>query len=68
MCVEVGTLGFVAEATRAMLKRLGIWTKDLHFILSQTALRCSYVIFVQRNTLAWTPWRMFTPSPGSREG
>lgn len=59
MCVEVGTLGFVADATRAMMKRLGIWTKDLHFLLSQTALRCSYVIFVQRNTLSWTPWRMY---------
>lgn len=56
--VEVGVLGFIADSTRHALKRLGVWNKELSTLLSETALRCSYVIFVQHKTLQWTPWRM----------
>ena len=58
LCVEVGVIGFIADTTRTALKRLGVWSKAVETLLSETALRCSYVIFVQHKSPVWTPWRM----------
>ena len=60
MPVEVGVLGFVADSMRANLKALGVWSKALHTQLSEMALRCSYLIFLQHKTQVWTSWRMFS--------
>jgi len=60
MPVEVGVLGYIAVSTQKALKRVGIWTKGLETALSETALRCSYVIFISHKSLAWAPWRMVT--------
>ena len=59
MPVEVGVLGFVADSMRVALKKLGVWSRELHTLLSETALRCSYLIFLQHKNQAWTSWRMF---------
>ena len=59
MPVEVGALGFVADSMRVSLKALGAWSKELHTSLSEMALRCSYLIFLQHKTQVWTSWRMF---------
>ena len=59
MPVEVGALGFVADSMRISLKALGAWSKELHTSLSEMALRCSYLIFLQHKTQVWTSWRMF---------
>ena len=60
MPVEVGVLGFIATSTQKALKRVGIWSKGLEIALSETALRCSYVIFICHKTAGWAPWRMVT--------
>ena len=54
MPVEVGALGFVADSMRTNLKALGVWSKALHTHLSEMALRCSYLIFLQHKTQVWT--------------
>jgi len=61
MPVEVGALGFVADSMRLNLKKLGVWSKELHTLLSEMALRCSYLIFLQHKSQVWTSWRMFDP-------
>ncbi len=61
MPVEVGALGFVADSMRVALKKLGVWSKALHTSLSEMALRCSYLIFLQHKSQVWTSWRMFDP-------
>ena len=61
MAVEVGALGFVADSMRVNLKKLGVWSKELHTSLSEMALRCSYLIFLQHKSQVWTSWQMFDP-------
>ena len=61
MPVELGVLGFVADSMQVALKKLGVWSKTLHTSLSEMALRCSYLIFLQHKSQVWTSWRMFDP-------
>ena len=59
--VEVGALGYVADSMCYALKKLGVWSPVASTQMSEIALRCSYAIFIQRGTLAWTDWRMYVP-------
>ena len=63
LCVEVGAIGYIAESMRSALKRLGVWSNALSTLLSETALRCSYLVFVQHKVPVWTPWRMVSDLP-----
>ena len=66
--VEVGVLGYVADSTKHALKKLGVWSKELHGNISEMAMRCTYAIYVQHKTKSWTDWRMFQPSKYSQKG
>ena len=59
MPVEVGVLGLVADSMHVSFKAVGVWSKELHTALSEMALRCSYLIFLQHKTQVWTSWWMF---------
>jgi hypothetical protein len=60
--VEVGVLGHIAVSMQKTCSELGVWCRDLKEALSETALRCSYAIFVARKSPTFsTNWRMWTP-------
>ena len=60
--VEVGVLGHIAVSMQKACSELGIWCRDLKEALSETALRCSYAIFVARKSLTFsTNWHMWQP-------
>ena len=42
--MEVGTLGFISEATVRACKKLGVWSNELRRALEDVALRASYVL------------------------
>ena len=58
-CFEVGARGFVSNSFVYTLKTLGIdWnmTNNLKKLVSKIALRCSYAIYLQRNTEKFVKW------------
>ncbi|MGH2638131.1 MAG: hypothetical protein ACRDF4_02425, partial [Rhabdochlamydiaceae bacterium] len=60
--VEVGVLGHIAFSMQKTCSELGIWCRELKEALSETALRCSYAIFVARKSPTFTTnWRMWSP-------
>jgi hypothetical protein len=63
MPMEVGTLGFIAESTMRMLKRLGAWSKHLRTALEEVALRASYALYIERKSPGWNrqEWRLWRP-------
>ena len=62
--VEVGVLGFIGDSMRRALLALGgksLWNSDLRRKIEHLALRCSYAIYLQHKSSAWTPWRLYVP-------
>jgi len=60
--VEVGVLGHIAFSMQKTCSELGVWCKELKEALSETALRCSYAIFVARKSPSFSNnWRMWIP-------
>ena len=60
-CVEVGARGFVADSFFGAMKKLGLKNcevKEMRRIISSTALRCSYSIYIQRNREKFVKWKM----------
>ena len=60
-CMEVGARGFIANSVNFTLKRLGIDWKNINTyrnIVSKVALRCSYAIYLQRDSDCFTKWNI----------
>jgi len=53
LTAEVGTRGFVASRTQQALQQLGIWSSELHKDLSNSALRGSHAIYLNRDNPVW---------------
>ena len=59
-CIEVGARGFISNSVNFTLKRLGFSWKTINRYrntVSKVALRCSYAIYLQRNSECFTKWR-----------
>jgi hypothetical protein len=54
LTIEVGNRGFLSVSTQRALQRLGVWSGELHRQLSNTVLRASYAIFINRNDPVWS--------------
>ena len=65
MPMEVGTLGFISEATVRACKKLGVWSNELRRALEDVALRASYVLFLERKSPGWCgeQRRLWRPKP-----
>jgi hypothetical protein len=67
MTFEVGARGFVARSTRRCFRRLGLTNKEVSNLsktLSTVVSRCSYAIYLTRETVFWDQSRvLLTPPP-----
>ena len=60
-CVEVGARGFLADSFYGAMRKLGMMNAEVKRPkkkVSQTALRCSYAIYIQRDREEFVKWRM----------
>ena len=60
-CVEVGARGCVADSFYGAMRKLGMMNAEVKRQkkkVLQTALRCSYAIYIQRDREEFVKWRM----------
>ena len=54
-CIEVSTTGYRSVFMDSFLNATGLRSREVRNKISDTALRCSYYIYLWRNTKTWNP-------------